>query len=489
MFIVYAVWHSIPEKERHVERFSAVIGFVVILAIAYLLSNNRRAIRWKTVFWGLLLQIVIAIAVLKGELIARKLSVIAMPRPNARVWAAVIFIVLAIVLYQVAIRIPAQSRKPVWAVFGVVSVYLFLTYNLLAYLFENLKDVVNKLIGYTQAGSQFVFGELGVQNSTKIGFIFATQVLPTIIFIASIFAVLYYLGVMQLVVRFFAKVMSRFMGASGAESTSVAASIFMGQTEAPLTIRPFLPEMTMSELMTIMTAGMAHISGGIMAAYVLVAKVDVIHLLTAVIMTAPGAIMMSKIIVPETDQPKTGGDVEVVVPKQDVNVIDAAGRGAIEGLHLSLNVAGMLIAFIALVALINGLFAYVHSLVPQFPGSLDIVLGWIFRPIAWSMGVSWKDSQIVGNLLGLRMVLNEFVAFIKLGEAGVGSALSRRSFTITTYALCGFANFSSIAIQIGGIGSLAPSRRGDLARLGLRAMFAGTLANFLTATIAGMLLE
>src|SRR5206468_6667083 len=203
---------------------------------------------------------------------------------------------------------------------------------------------------------------------------------------------------MQVVVRLFAKVMTRFLGVSGAESTSVAASIFMGQTEAPLTIRPFLPEMTMSELMTIMTAGMAHISGGIMAAYVLIAKVDVIHLLTAVIMTAPGAIMMSKMIVPETDTPKTGGDVEVVVPKQDVNVIDAAGRGAIEGLHLSLNVAGMLIAFIALVAMVNGIFAYTHTLVSWVPESLDLVLGYIFRAIAWAMGVSWKDSLTVGNL-------------------------------------------------------------------------------------------
>ncbi len=468
------------------EKLSAVIGFVLILAIAFLLSNNRRAIRWRTVFWGLLLQIVTAIAVLKGELIASAFASIA--APISRNVAAIVFVVLAIVLYQIAIRLPLQTRRFVWYGFGVVSLYLFLTYNLLAYLFERLKEIVNQLIGYTGAGSSFVFGELGVQNSPKIGFIFATQVLPTIIFIASIFAVLYYLGVMQMVVRFFAKMMSRFMGASGAESTSVAASIFMGQTEAPLTIRPFLPEMTMSELMTIMTAGMAHISGGIMAAYVLVAKVDVIHLLTAVIMTAPGAIMMAKIIVPETDQPKTGGDVEVVVPKQDVNIIDAAGRGAIEGLHLSLNVLGMLIAFIALVALVNGTFAWVHTHAAWFPPSLDIVLGWIFRPIAWAMGVSWKDSLTVGNLLGTRMVLNEFVAFAKLGEPGVGSSLARRSFIITTYALCGFANFSSIAIQIGGISSLAPTRRGDLARLGLRAMFAGTLANFLTATIAGMLL-
>jgi CNT family concentrative nucleoside transporter len=265
----------------------------------------------------------------------------------------------------------------------------------------------------------------------------------------------------------------------------------MGQTEAPLTIRPFIPNLTMSELMTIMTAGMAHISGGIMAAYVLMAKVDVIHLLTAVIMTAPGAIMMAKIIVPETEKPETSGDLEVEVPKQDVNIIDAAGRGAIEGLHLSLNVAGMLIAFIALVALVNGLFGYAHGLLGDwFPSTLDQLLGWIFAPIAWAMGVAWKDMNTVGQLLGTRMVLNEFVAFARLGEIVKANpnALDPRSVVITTFALCGFANFSSIAIQIGGIGSLAPSRRGDLARLGLRAMIAGTLANFLTATIAGMLL-
>jgi CNT family concentrative nucleoside transporter len=483
------------------ERFSALIGFVLILAIAWALSNNKRAIRWKTVFWGLLLQILIAVAVLKGEPISR--AIVGPNPPISRAMASLIFIAVAIVVYQIAKRISAGKRG-LWIGFAVFSVALFVAFNLLAFLFENLKEVVNKLISYTGEGSKFVFGVLGDQTNKSVGFIFATQVLPTIIFIASIFAVLYYVGVMQLVVRFFAKMMNRFMGASGAESTSVAASIFMGQTEAPLTIRPFLDDMTMSELMTIMTAGMAHISGGIMAAYVLVAKVDVIHLLTAVIMTAPGAIMMSKIIVPEVETPKTGGDVEVVVPKQDVNVIDAAGRGAIEGLHLSLNVAGMLIAFIALVALVNGMFGYVHTALVNaamtthsadlaaaagyFPNSLDVLLGWIFRPIAWAMGVSWKDSLTVGNLLGTRMVLNEFVAFARLGEPGVGSSLSPRSFVITTYALCGFANFSSIAIQIGGIGSLAPSRRGDLARLGMRAMFAGTLANFLTATIAGMLL-
>ena len=465
------------------ERFSALIGFVLILAIAWALSDNKKAIRWKTVFWGLVLQVLVAITVLKGVQISRMLSGVAMPLEQ---WgAALLFVVLAIVFYFIARLAPLGSRRIIWSVFGVIALYLFLTYNLLAYLFEQMKHIVNTLIGYTGEGARFVFGKLGDGNS-DIGFVFATQVLPTIIFIASIFAILYYIGVMQVIVRFFAKAMSRFMGVSGAESTSVAASIFMGQTEAPLTIRPFLPDMTKSELMTIMTAGMAHISGGIMAAYVMVAKVDVIHLLTAVIMTAPGAIMFAKIIVPETEQPKTGGDVEVIVPQQDVNVIDAAGRGAIEGLHLSLNVAGMLIAFIALVALVNGMFGAVHSYFAWFPASLDIVLGFIFRPIAWAMGVTWKDSLVVGNLLGTRMVLNEFVAFVKLGP--LADQLDPRSFVITTYALCGFANFSSIAIQIGGIGSLAPSRRGDLARLGLRAMIAGTLANFLTATIAGMLL-
>jgi CNT family concentrative nucleoside transporter len=476
------------QEEHQMERFSALIGFVLILAIAVALSNNRRAIRWKTVFWGLLLQIVTAICVLKGDGIMRLFGAF-MPSLSSAM-ASVIFVGVAVVVYFAAKWLSESVRRIVWYAFGAFAVLMFLAYNLLKFLFANLKEVVNELIGYTAEGSAFVFGPLG-DPKANFGFVFACRVLPTIIFIASIFAILYYLGVMQMVVKAFAKAMTRFMGVSGAESTSVAASIFMGQTEAPLTIRPFLPEMTMSELMTVMTAGMAHISGGIMAAYVLVAKVDVIHLLTAVIMTAPGAIMMAKIIVPETEQPKTGGDVEIVVPKQDVNIIDAAGRGAIEGLHLSLNVAGMLIAFIALVALVNGMFGYAHNLlaahgVAWFPASLDILLGWIFRPIAWAMGVTWKDSLTVGNLLGTRMVLNEFVAFAKLGP--IASTLDPRSFVITTYALCGFANFSSIAIQIGGIGSLAPSRRGDLARLGLRAMLAGTLANFLTATIAGMLL-
>jgi len=282
------------------------------------------------------------------------------------------------------------------------------------------------------------------------------------------------------------------MKASGAESLNVAASIFMGQTEAPLTIRPYLPEMTESELMTVMTSGMAHISGGIMAAYILFG-VEAKHLLTAVIMTAPGTIMMAKMMVPETDVPKTMGTVRLEVEKTDVNVIDAAGRGTGDGLHLALNVGAMLISFLALIALINALLGVAGSASAQYLGlsglsqlSLQQIFGWVFAPVAWSMGVPWHDAPTIGNLLGTRMALNELVAYSQLGP--LKDTLDPRSFTIATYALCGFANFSSIGIQIGGIGALAPNRRHDLARLGLRAMFAGTLANFMTATIAGFLL-
>jgi CNT family concentrative nucleoside transporter len=281
----------------------------------------------------------------------------------------------------------------------------------------------------------------------------------------------------------FAVLMHRVMKASGAESLNVAASIFMGQTEAPLTIRPYLPEMTQSELMTVMTSGMAHISGGIMAAYILFG-IEAKHLLTAVIMTAPGTIMMAKMLVPETEVPKTMGTVRLEVERTDVNVIDAAGRGTGEGLHLALNVGAMLISFLALIALVNAILHHI-----PFGGealSLERIFGWVFAPVAWAMGVPWSDAPRIGNLLGTRMAVNEFVAYSKLGP--MKDQLDPKSFTIATFALCGFANFSSIGIQIGGIGALAPNRRHDLARLGLRAMFAGTLANFMTATIAGFLL-
>jgi CNT family concentrative nucleoside transporter len=412
-----------------VPKLQPLVGLTVILAIAYALSSNRRAIDARTVAWGLSLQIVFALLVLKTT---------------------------------------AGQR-----------------------VFQALGNAINQLLAFSVVGSDMVFGPLGnkevwprIMNQVlgpegaRYSVLFAFQVLPTIIFIAALFAILYYFGIMQVIVRVFAVLMHRVMRASGAESLNVAASIFMGQTEAPLTIRPYLPRMTQSELMTVMTSGMAHISGGIMAAYILFG-IEAKHLLTAVIMTAPGTLMLAKIFVPETEMPETMGTVRLDVERTDVNVIDAAGRGTTEGLALALNVGAMLISFLSLVALVNFLLGLVGL-------SLQQMFGWIFAPVAWSMGVPWRDAPTIGNLLGTRMVLNELVAYSQLGP--LKPLLDPRSFTIATFALCGFANFSSIGIQIGGIGALAPTRRHDLARLGLRAMLAGTLANFITATIAGFLL-
>ena len=412
-----------------VPRVQPLVGLIVIMTIAYTLSTNRRAIDLRTVAWGLSLQMVFALLVLKT----------------------------------------AAGQR----------------------VFQTLGGAINRLLDFAFVGSSFVFGPLGDKvvwprimtavlgpEGARYGVVFAFQVLPMIIFIAALFAILYYLGVMQLVVRAFAVVMRRMMRASGAESLNVAASIFMGQTEAPLTIRPYLPRMTESELMTVMTSGMAHISGGIMAAYILFG-IEAQHLLTAVIMTAPGTLMMAKIFVPETEVPETMGTVRLEIARTDVNVIDAAGRGTGEGLALALNVGAMLISFLALIALVNAVLGLAGL-------SLQQIFGYVFAPVAWSMGVPWKDAPTIGNLLGTRMALNEFVAYSQLGP--MKAVLDPRSFTIATFALCGFANFSSIGIQIGGIGALAPTRRHDLARLGLRAMLAGTLANFVTATIAGFLL-
>jgi len=290
------------------------------------------------------------------------------------------------------------------------------------------------------------------------------------------------------------------MGASGAESLDVAASIFMGQTEAPLTIRPFLPSLTRSELMTVMTAGMAHVSGGIMAAYILYG-IEAKHLLSAVIMTAPGTILVSKMLVPEIEHPLTAGrlkpgaqpasasvELDAASMPKDQNVLDAIARGTIDGLRLALNVAAMLISFIALIYLVNGVLAGIHNHIASwFPASLEKIFGVIFAPIAFVIGIPWKDCLAVGNLLGTRMVINELVAFSMLGAQK--AALDPRSFTIATFALCGFANFSSIGIQIGGIGALAENKRGELARLGFRAMIAGTMANLMSASIVGILLK
>jgi CNT family concentrative nucleoside transporter len=405
-------------------RFTGALGLVAILATAYAFSRRRSAIRLRLLAWGLGLQFLFAFLVLKTP-------------------------------------------------FGK--------------LFEAASAGVNALLAYAEAGSRFVFGPLGDKGG-PMGVVFAFQVLPIVIFIASFFAVLYYLGVMQVIIRGMAILMQRVMGASGAESTNVAASIFMGQTEAPLTIRPFLPRLTQSELFTVMVSGMAHVSGAVMAAYVKIAGVDIKHLLTAVIMTAPATILLAKMFIPETEQPETAGRVEIRVEKPGVNLIDAAARGAGEGLQLALNIAGMLIAFLALIAMANGILGWVHGLpgLGWFPASLEQLFGVLFAPVAWLLGVSWRDAAAIGNLLGTRLVLNEFVAFMQLGP--LRGQLEPRSFVIATYALCGFANFSSIAIQIGGIGALAPNRKSDLARLGLKAVAAGTMANFMSAAIAGMLL-
>jgi len=411
-------------------RFTGILGLLTMLGLAYAFSTNRRAIRLKTVAWGLGLQIAFALFVLKADI----------------------------------------GRR----------------------IFQAAGNAVNRLLSYSFEGSKFVFGELGKQGSS-LGFYFAFQVLPTIIFIAAFFAVLYHLGVMQFIIRQVAKVMTRVMGASGAESLNVAASIFMGQTEAPLTIRPFLSDLTDSELMTVMTSGMAHVSGGIMAAYIAFG-IDPKHLLSAVIMTAPGTLLMAKMLVPETGQPKTAGRVvmseDELASEKSENLLGAISRGTTDGLYLSLNVAAMLISFLALIALTDAILGGVHNELAHvgigwFPSSMEKIFGILFAPIAWLIGIPWHDCPIIGNLLGTRMVLNELVAFSILGpQRGM---LDPRSFTIATFALCGFANFSSIGIQIGGIGALAPNRKGDLARLGVRAMLAGTMANLMSASIAGML--
>jgi CNT family concentrative nucleoside transporter len=406
------------------DRYRGLLGLIFILGVAWALSTHKKAIKTRILFWGLGLQFVFAVLVLKTG-------------------------------------------------FGQV--------------FQVASDFVAALLHYSEAGSTFVFGPLGSASADKnLGVIFAFQVLPIIIFIASLFAILYHLGIMQWLVKGMAIAMQKIMGASGAESLNVAASIFMGQTEAPLTIRPFVAGLTESELFTIMVSGMAHVSGAVMAAYVAFAHVEIRHLLTAVIMTAPATIMLAKILIPETDTPVTAGKVDVHIEKTAVNVIDAAAQGASDGLHLSLNIAAMLIAFLSLIALVNGMLGWVHGRVDVVPGTMQQILGLIFSPLAWLMGVAWNDCASIGNLLGTRLVLNEFVAFVDLGK--IRDTLDVKSFTIATYALCGFANFSSIAIQIGGIGALAPNRKPDIARLGLKAVMAGSMANFMSACIAGILL-
>jgi CNT family concentrative nucleoside transporter len=407
-------------------RFTGVLGILAVLLAAWLGSTNRGRVRWRTVAWGLSLQVIFAFLVLRFDFGQRAMA-----------WAG---------------------------------------------------DVVNSMLACTQAGTKVLFGALGTPN-TSLGSIFAFQVLPTIIFISAFFAVLYHIGLMQIVIRGLAWLMLKTMRISGAESMNVAASIFMGQTEAPLTIRPFLAKATRSELMTIMTSGMAHVSGGIMAMYI-AQGIEARHLLSAVIMTSPGTILMAKMLVPETEIPATEGRVVILENEEhkEENLIGAIARGTIDGGKLAMNVAIMLISFLALVALLDNLLGWVHMHAGfhWLPGSLGQILGFVFAPVAWLIGVPWRDCGVIGNLLGTRMALNEVIAYIALGVQK--ATLAPRSFTIATFALCGFANLGSIGMQIGGIGALVPERRNDLARLGVRAMLAGTMANLISASIAGMFL-
>ena len=417
-----------------------LFGLAVLIGIVWLFSNNRRAIDWKLVATGITLQIAFAALVL---------------------------------------LVPGGREVFDWLGHGFV-----------------------KILEFVKAGSGFIFGSL--MDTEKFGFIFAFQVLPTIIFFAALMGVMYHLGVMQFIVRMMALAITKVMRVSGAETTSVCASVFIGQTEAPLTVRPYIPKMTESELITMMIGGMAHIAGGVLAAYVgmlgggdpeqqaFYAK----HLLAASIMAAPATLVVAKLLIPETGTPLTRGTVKMEVEKTSSNIIDAAAAGAGDGLKLALNIGAMLLAFIALIALINApltWFGDVTGLAAAIgkPTDLATIFGYLLAPIAWVIGVPWQDATTVGSLIGQKVVINEFVAYLQL--AGIvngqtpGVTLTDEGRLIASYALCGFANFSSIAIQIGGIGGLAPERRSDLARFGLRAVLGGTIATLMTATIAGVL--
>jgi CNT family concentrative nucleoside transporter len=433
-------------------RLMGVVGVATMLALAWLLSADRRRVNWRMVSMGVVLQAVVGLLVLKT---------------------------------------------------GVGRA-----------LFQGANTVFTGLLGYTEQGARFIFGNL-VKNNVPVGAptggpdnmaplgepqmwaatgaYFAFSVLPTIIFFSSLMSVLYYLGIMQWIVRGLAWGMQRTLRTSGAETLSAAGNIFVGQTEAPLLIKPFVGQMTYSELNTVMVGGFATIAGGVMAAYVGMLTPyfpDIAgHLLTASVMNAPAGLVVSKLLVPETGEPVTRGKLKLEIERREANVIDAAASGAAQGLQLALTVGGMLLAFIALIALLNAGVGAVGGLLGQEGLSLQVIFGWVLAPLAWLMGVPWADADTVGSLIGVKTVVNEFVAYLQLaGVLGSGAELSPRGAVIATYALLGFANFSSIAIQIGGIGGLAPERRSELSRLGLRAMIGGNLAAFMSASLAGMLM-
>jgi len=404
-------------------RIMSVVGLLTMVGIAYLFSNNKKHINWRTVISGVLIQVLLGFLILK---------------------------------------VPIGRQ-----------------------IFEVAKDLFTGILDYTNEGANFVFG--GLSKHEKVGFVFATMVLPTIIFMSALMSVLYHLGIMQIVINFVAKIMVKVMGTSGAESLSCAANIFAGQTEAPLVIKPYINKMTNSELMAMMTGGMATVAGGVLAAYVGFG-INAGHLLAASVMAAPAALVLAKLFVPETEESQTTGVVKLKLEKTASNVIDAAARGAGEGLSLAVNVGAMLLAFIALIAMLNGLLGWSAGLFGYPELTLEIISGWLFAPVAFIIGVPWDDCVNFGTLLGKKIILNEFVAYLDLKDMIANKVMSERAITMATYALCGFANFSSIAIQVGGIGTLAPERRGDLAKLGLKCLAGGMMAGLMTASIAGLFL-
>jgi len=400
-----------------------LIGMILLLGIAFILSNNRRKINYRIVGWGLSLQFIFGILILKTPL-----------------------------------------GKPLFGFFD---------------------KVITKLISFSDAGSDFLFKSLvpGVgYHEAMVNFAF--RALPTIIFFSSLMTVLYHFGVIQFIVKWISRIMQKSMGTSGSETLSVAANIFVGQTEAPLMIRPFIRNMTQSELMAVMTGGFATVAGGVLALYVIWLK-DIPgiagHLLAASVMSAPAAMVVAKIIYPETDLSETSGDLNIIIEKPDSNTMEALGRGATEGLKLAANVAAMLVAFVALIAMVNYLLTFADT-------SLQGILGFIFQPLAWAMGISWEEAQMVGVLMGEKITLTELIAYSDLRDLRLEHAISDRTAIIASYALCGFANFASIGIQLGGIGGIAPERRKDLAALALKAMIGGALASWMTASIAGILI-
>ena len=404
------------------ERLIGIAGILVLLCIALAMSNNRKAISWQLVTWGLGIQILFAIIILKTP-----------------------------------VGVPF---------FGAIDIG------------------IKNLLSFSDAGSDFLFKSFryGVVEDPLMNFAF--RILPTLIFFSSLIAVLYHLGIMQFVVKWIAKVMQKSMGTSGSETLCVSGNIFVGQTEAPLLVRPFILKMTKSELMAVMVSGFATVAGGVMAMYVsILGDIPGIagHLLAASIMSAPAALVIAKIIYPETETSDTFGDLKIALDKKDDNIMEALSRGATNGMKLAANVAAMLVAFVAIIAMVNAILGLIDL-------SLQQILGWIFSPLAWVMGVPWNEAGIIGSLMGEKLVLTELIAYGDLSELMTTNAISDRSAIIASYALCGFANFASVGIQLGGIGGIAPERRKDLAKLGLKAMFGGALASWLTATIAGMLI-